>query len=130
MPISVHEVEHFRVSKVDITLLLAFAMENLRCDPNRAIQWQKIPPLAVTYLTLNLKDSVMSKPDVRRALNIAIDRDALLKGVLKGQGSAAQGVIPPLLNAYDKNLPFTHDSAAAKALLTSAGYADGLQLDV
>ncbi len=129
-PNSVQQVEDFKSGKVDVTIVPAFNVQALQDDPKLGPQLEQIPPLQVTYLILNLKDSALSNPDVRRALNVAINRDELLKGVLKGQGLLAQGVIPPLLSAYDKDLPFAYNPAEAKELLAKAGFADGLQLDV
>jgi ABC-type transport system substrate-binding protein len=130
MPESAQQVEAFKTDKVDVSLVPAFLLQSLQNDPKLAAQIQEVAPLAVTFLVLNLKDPALSKVEVRQALNIAIDRQALLKTVLKGQGSPAEGVIPPLLAAYQSELPFNHDVEAAKQLLAKAGYAGGLDLEV
>ncbi len=130
IPDSLQQVDSFKSGKIDITVVPSFLLQRLQSDPALAAQLHEIAPLAVTYLVLNLKDPALSKLAVRQALNMAIDRDELLQTVLKGQGSAAQGVIPPLLAAYDTNLPFQHDHDAIKKLLADAGYTDGLNLEV
>ncbi len=130
IPDSLQQVNDFKAGKIDITLVPAFQLQRLQSDATLSPQLQEILPLAVTYLVLNLHDPALSKFEVRRALNIAIDRQGLLKSVLKGQGSEAQGVIPPLLSAYEKDLPFKYDQDAAKQLLAKAGYANGLKLEI
>jgi ABC-type transport system substrate-binding protein len=64
---------------------------------------------------------------VRDALNMAIDRAGIVKGVFLGQGEAASqfrldGL--PGFSSTAKPIPF--DPAKAKKLLAEAGYADGL----
>jgi peptide/nickel transport system substrate-binding protein len=63
-----------------------------------------------------------AKPAVRRALNLAIDRDAIVNGVLKGSGKPATGPIWPEHWAYDPAVePFAIDRVEATRLLESVG---------
>ncbi|MCC7449860.1 MAG: ABC transporter substrate-binding protein [Anaerolineae bacterium] len=130
IPDSLQQVDSFKTGKVDITVVPPFMLQRLQSDSALAGQLHEVAPLAVTYLVLNLKDPALSKLEVRQALNMAIDRSALLKTVLKGQGSEAQGFIPPLLTAYESQQPFPHDHEVVKQLLAKAGYANGLNLEV
>lgn len=128
IPNSLQQVDDFKAGKVDITVAPPFELPNLQRDPDLASQLEEIPPLAITYLILNLKDPALSKAEVRRAINLGIDREALLNSVLKGQGRSAQGIFPPVLSAYDDSAPFPYDPATARQLLAGAGYGNGLQL--
>jgi peptide/nickel transport system substrate-binding protein len=67
---------------------------------------------------------------VRRALALAIDEDAIVKRVLRGQGHATWLMYGPGVNGYDPALDKRPpvDIARAKALLAEAGYPDGFQL--
>lgn len=59
---------------------------------------------------------------VRRALNAAIDRDALIRDVLRGQGRPASGPIWPQHWAYDAALPsYTYDASLATTTLDAVG---------
>ncbi len=70
-------------------------------------------------------------PRVRQALNYAIDRDALAKGVLHGTGVAATQYIPASDSAYSPdNAKYSYDPAKAKRLLAEAGYPNGLTMEV
>jgi peptide/nickel transport system substrate-binding protein len=64
---------------------------------------------------------------VRRAVYQAIDIDAIVAKVLRGQATATGAYFSRLVGGYvpelDRRLPF--DPAAARALLKQAGYADG-----
>jgi peptide/nickel transport system substrate-binding protein len=68
---------------------------------------------------------------VRRALNLAIDRAALVAGVLGGAGQPLHGYISPAHDGYDPAAPeFALDRAEARRLLAEAGYAQGLALNI
>ncbi|WP_432564162.1 ABC transporter substrate-binding protein [Kineococcus sp. SYSU DK003] len=67
---------------------------------------------------------------VRKALNMAFDRDAILASAKGGLGSVTEQVFNPDSSAYDETLDDTYgyDVAGAKALLAEAGYADGFEV--
>jgi peptide/nickel transport system substrate-binding protein len=67
---------------------------------------------------------------VRRALALAIDEDAIVKRVLRGEGHPTWLMYGPGVNGYDPALDKRPavDIAKAKALLAEAGYPDGFQL--
>lgn len=77
------------------------------------------------FLGFNLEHPVFSDVRVRRALSMAINRDDLVKGVLMGQGTPANGPFKPGTWAHDASLPPVQQNiAAAKALLAEAGFSD------
>jgi peptide/nickel transport system substrate-binding protein len=67
---------------------------------------------------------------VRRAVYQAIDIDAIVSKVLRGQATPAGSYVSKLLDGYvpalEKRLPY--DPAAARALLKEAGYPDGFSV--
>jgi ABC-type transport system substrate-binding protein len=68
---------------------------------------------------------------VRRALQYALDRDALLDSVYKGRGSIENGIFPHGLYGYNDKLPkIPYDPDEAESLLSEAGYADGFDLTI
>jgi peptide/nickel transport system substrate-binding protein len=76
----------------------------------------------VYAVALNNARPRLKETAVRRALNAAIDREALIKGVLKGQGVVANGPLPPQHWAYDPTLKgFGFDAGLAGAVLDAAG---------
>lgn len=67
---------------------------------------------------------------VREAMNIAINREAVKRVVMRGQSVPAGIVAPPFIDGYDKAMdvvPAT-DVARAKALLAEAGYPNGFSV--
>lgn len=69
---------------------------------------------------------------VRQAVNHAIDRQAIVDGVLLGNGEPSFQFFGPASSANDPELeePYPYDPEAAKALLADAGYPDGFEFAV
>ena len=69
-------------------------------------------------LVLNPKTHVVAPANVRRALNMAVDRDSIVRTALNGYGIVSSGPIWPKHWAFDKHSPrFEFDPAAATRLL-------------
>jgi peptide/nickel transport system substrate-binding protein len=70
-------------------------------------------------------------PRVRRALNLAIDRDALVRDVLGGAGQPLHGYVSPVHDGFDPDAaPFDHDQDQARRLLAEAGFGSGVTLEI
>ena len=67
---------------------------------------------------------------VRKALDLAINRDVLVNVVLEGLGTPANQLMPEGFFGYsDKLGAREYDIEQAKALLADAGYPDGFEID-
>lgn len=91
-------------------------------------EYHKYRYLAPVYIFLgfNLEHPFFRDARVRRAISLAIDRDALVSGVLLGQGVAAFGPYKPGSWVYHPGLvPLAQDYAASEALLEEAGFSRG-----
>jgi peptide/nickel transport system substrate-binding protein len=66
---------------------------------------------------------------VRKALNMAVDREAIRKVTMGGLSMPAGIMIPPGVHGYTKQLDAVtkYDIAGAKKLLAEAGYPDGFE---
>lgn len=89
------------------------------------------PSTQIDYVAINQHRAPFSDVHVRRAMAYAIDRQALVKAVLFGNGSAANSLIPPGTPFYDKNAPGpTFDLAKAKAELAMSTQPNGFSTSV
>lgn len=78
-----------------------------------------------TYMGFNFKRPLFQDKRVRQALSYATPRDALVKGVLHGQGQAAASIFKPGTWAFnDKITPYPYNLEKAKSLLKEAGWQD------
>lgn len=74
----------------------------------------------------NSRQPALSSAAVRRALNLAVDRSALIQRALRGYGSPATGPLWPKHWAYDSSVaPFAFNQSQAMALLDGAGFGKG-----
>ena len=85
-----------------------------------------------TYLGFNLEDPALSRREIRQALALATDREALIRYLLDGQAKLAAGVLPPDHWAAEPNVAqYVYDPARAEQLLETVGFArkqDGMRL--
>jgi ABC-type transport system substrate-binding protein len=130
-PGAAQQVLEYEANNADTAVVPEPELARLRDDEKLSKELKNIPILSTFFFRVNLKDPVMSKPEVRQALAIAINREAIIKTVLAGKGSPAYGLYPPGLSAFNKDyIPFARDIAKAKALLEKAGYKDGVDIEV
>jgi peptide/nickel transport system substrate-binding protein len=80
-------------------------------------------------MSLNNSAPALKDVRVRRAINYAIDRAALLKTVWAGKGTLIGSMVPPTDPWYeDLSRTYPYDPAKARTLLKEAGYGNGLKL--
>ena len=104
-------------------------LDAIRKDPNVRVLEQ--PGLNVGYLAYNTQKKPFDDVRVRKAVNMAIDKQAIIKAVYLSAGVAATNPIPPSMWSYNdaiKDDPY--DPAAAKKLLAEAGYPNGFSTDL
>ncbi len=78
-----------------------------------------------THICWNLARAPLDDPRVRRALSLAIDRQAIIDTVYRGFADPSVGPILSSVWAFDTTLePLPHDPAAARQLLADAGWRD------
>ncbi|HET6619654.1 MAG TPA: ABC transporter substrate-binding protein [Dongiaceae bacterium] len=95
----------------------------LKADPNLQVLEQE--GLNVGYLAMNVKKPPFDNVKVRQAINMAIDKDAILAAVYQGAGKAAKNPIPPTIWSYNDDIQaYPYDPEKAKALLAEAGVKD------
>ena len=67
---------------------------------------------------------------VRRAINHAIDKEAIVKKILGGCAKTTDTVTTPFHFGYEKDvMRYSYDPATAKKLLAEAGYPNGFNVD-
>jgi len=89
---------------------------------DEAITLMSQPGLNVGYLAMNNEKPPFDKKEVRQAVNMAIDRDSILKEVYQGAGQKAKNLIPPTIWSYnDKVTDYEYNPEKAKEMLKAAG---------
>jgi oligopeptide transport system substrate-binding protein len=79
---------------------------------------------SLEYLVLNRDAPPFDDVNVRRALNLAIDKGLLVTSALGGDGWPAGDILPPEFPGYERDLTaYPFDVAAAKAAFAASRYA-------
>ncbi|MCC7106448.1 MAG: ABC transporter substrate-binding protein [Chloroflexi bacterium] len=104
--------------------------EALGRDKRFAIQ--AVPSLLVISYSL---DSTVPGPlqdkRVRQAINYAVDKDAIVKEILRGYGRITPALLSQEVYSFDDSIkPYPYDPNKAKALLAEAGQANGFKVNI
>ncbi|HCI81312.1 MAG TPA: ABC transporter substrate-binding protein, partial [Ktedonobacter sp.] len=94
---------------------------------NSSLIYKQAPGLSFYGVMLNTKVAPLNNVYVRQAIEWGVNREEILKSVLKNIGVVAQGPIAPTSWAYASNFaPYTYDISKAKAALAQAGMSKGV----
>ena len=93
--------------------------------------FQPSPEYTLRFFRLNLKRPPLDNPLVRRALNMALDKQQIVESVLRAGELPARSFIPPIIRNYEGYRDFVpaqcgaYDPEEAARLLAQAGYPGG-----
>ena len=86
--------------------------------------------LNIAFWAFNVNKPPLDKKEVRQALSMAVDRDAIIRDVYLGAGEKAKTLIPRTMWSYnDAIVDYPYDPAKAKEMLAKAGV-DKLEIDL
>ena len=85
----------------------------------------RIESFSYTYLGYNLNSPLFKEARVRQALNYAVDKNEIIKGVCLGLGRVSTGPFVPESWAYDQEIkPSEFSPQKARELLSESGWSD------
>lgn len=128
---AVAELQAGRVDLVIPPTIPIGMIPTIEADSN--LELLAVPGPTVDALRFNTRDGITKDERVRKALIMAVDRDAIIQSILAGQAEPIASFQGALSFGYDpelKSLPY--DPEQAKKLLEEAGVKPGttLQIDV
>ena len=101
----------------------------IESDPSLSAQLHRFPQFQTWWLAFGGDDTAFKDLKVRQAFAQAVDRDAIVNSVLRGQAVPAYGLLPPGFHASDTNAQkaaaYAYDPKAAQAHLSEAGFPGG-----
>ncbi len=84
------------------------------------------PGTQIQYLAFNMTDPLLKDVRIRQAISCAIDRDLIIRTLLRGHARPAVSLLPPTHWAWTGDVAhFDYDAPRAKKLLDEAGYPAG-----
>lgn len=100
-------------------------------EGNPDLQVFNRPSMNVAYLGLTATREPFDDPLVRRAMNHAIDKQAIIDAFYSGAAIPAVNPMPPVIAGYNDEIPgYEYDPEKAKELLTEAGFPDGFEMEL
>jgi oligopeptide transport system substrate-binding protein len=81
--------------------------------------------LGTYFVRINTTQKPFDDPRVRRALALAVDKELIVKKIMRGGEEPATHFVPDGTAGYDSPPGLEYDPALAKKLLAEAGYPDG-----
>ena len=104
-------------------------LDEMKKDPQLTVLQKE--GLNVGYIAFNTEKKPFDNKLVRQALNLATNKEAILKAVYLGNGQMAKNPIPPILWSYNNAVQdYPYDPAKAKQLLTQAGFPNGFDVEL
>jgi len=89
------------------------------------------PSMNVGYMAMNMMEEPFDNPLVRKAINHAVDKQALIDAFYAGMAKPAKNPIPPSLWGYnDEVVDYEYNPEKAKELLAEAGFPDGFTTEL
>ncbi|MGQ0538374.1 MAG: ABC transporter substrate-binding protein [Gemmatimonadaceae bacterium] len=116
------QVAQLRSGELDIILVEPANLTTLVRAPHILVR--QVPIVQHYYVGFNQRRQLFASPLVRRALGFAVDRAAIIAGVLKGNGDPPVGTIPLALGPFfaDSIPRLAFDRDSARTLLAAAGW--------
>nr|WP_235859917.1 ABC transporter substrate-binding protein [Tranquillimonas rosea] len=94
-------------------------------ESEEAINLMSQEGLNVGYLAYNTQVEPFDDPQVRKALNMAINKEAIIDVVFQGAGTAAKNPLPPTIWSYNDSVEDDpYDPEQAQQMLEDAGVTD------
>jgi dipeptide transport system substrate-binding protein len=104
-------------------------LDEMKKDPQLTVLQKE--GLNIGYIAFNVEKKPFDNKLVRQALNLATNKEAILKAVYLGNGQMAKNPIPPILWSYNNDVKdYPYDPAKAKQLLAQAGLPSGFEVDL
>ncbi len=120
-------LKELQAGTIDFTVNLSpDAYTTIAEDP--ALEIAPVESFSIAFLAPNLHNKPLDNVLIRQAMAYAIDREAILKEFYNNTGTVAVDFLPNVLAwARPETLnSYTYNPEQAKALLTEAGYPNGL----
>lgn len=103
------------------------AMEVARVKASPELEVISTSTTRVMFVGMNHTKKPFNDVRVRKAINYAINKDAIIKYVLKGAGRPSDSMLAKLVRGYKKTGYYEYNPQKAKQLLKEAGYPNGFK---
>ena len=122
-------VQGVLADQMDIALQLGpEEVAGIEVAGGKGLSWRNASVWAIHFHQVDGKNVALKDRRVREALNLAVDRDALVKELQHGRTVAATQPAPAIAFGFDPSIPpIPYDPKRARALLAEVGYPNGFR---
>ena len=118
IPLATNRTIALETGEADIAFSLP-PQDEKTINNNKNLKFISKPSYSYTYMGLNLKKDIFQDSNIRRGINLAIDKDAILEVVLNGEGKIANSPVAEGVKGHNPNLKnLGYDKNEASKLLT------------
>ena len=90
-----------------------------------------VPRVGITYFTFNENIEPLNNVNIRKALSMAIDRQAIVDSMYNGTASIENGIFPKGLIGHNENIEaIEYNTEKAKEILAAEGYPNGFDMEI
>ena len=115
----------FECDSIDVLQLYPSNYDRFKSMPKYADKIVDIPALNTWYIGFNNQSEPFNDVRIRRALNLLIDREKIIKAIYSGRAVPAIGSIPPGISGFNsKDTGIGFNPEEGKKLLAEAGYSE------
>jgi len=128
IPESLTRIAELETGDIDINFTVDPSDVN-RLNSGAETEIVQVNSTRMVYLGFNTEKEPFDDVNVRRALHMAVDKDALVQGILDGVGIPANTPIAPGVFGYSEGIDaIEYDVEQAKELLAEAGFENGFDV--
>jgi len=120
----------YETGAIDVTSISSDYIDRVM-DPAGPFKTQLVvsPQLSFDWVGFNTNEAPFDDINVRKAFTMAVDKDKIISLILRDLVDRADGILPPGIPGYNKNLKgIGYDPVAAKAALKASKYGDAAHL--
>jgi len=126
----------FQAGNLDFSQIASGQIESTKTSLGESVDGYTVNPGAQAllgaesstyYFVMNTKDEVFSNVNIRKAVNMAINRQAICDTIFEGTRKPADGIVPPGIDGYEAGAwdVSKYDVEGAKKALVDAGFPGG-----
>ncbi|WP_053364834.1 ABC transporter substrate-binding protein [Bacillus sp. FJAT-27245] len=116
-------VLQLKTGEIDLALVEPNQLASVKENDNFTIK--TIPTADYRAIMYNFRNPLFNDPKIRQAMNLAIDRDAIVKGMLANKGEHAYGPLQKSWANTPQEISYSYQPEKASQLLVEAGWVKG-----
>ncbi len=116
----------YETGQIDVTPVSTSYIDEVSDETNPLhLELAVTPELSLYYIGFNTAKPPFDDVNVRRAFCLAVDKERIVKVILRGMVSEAEGILPPGMPGYNETLEgLDYNVEKAKELIAASKYGD------